>query len=71
MKVKLKSVKAKEFTTEEGEKVPYFWYNGEVLATGKGVRIGSTEGAHALDVELDLLLEEKEGKFGNFLREMN
>jgi len=58
MKVKIKSVKAKPFTGEDGEKREYFWYRAEAVGgDGFAFQFGSIDGDHEKGKEYDLDIE--------------
>ena len=60
MQIKILSVKAKPFQTDDGQR-DYFWYRGERIEDGVTLQFGSKEGEHELGKVLDLNLEKTEG----------
>lgn len=59
-KLILKSVKAKPFTSDEGEQVQYFWYRVYRVKNETTIQAGCRKGDLPLNVETELELEKNE-----------
>jgi len=66
MKYKIKDVKEKPFTGENGEKIPYFWYKAERISDGVTLTFGSKNGNLDIGSETDLDIEKREKTGGGF-----
>jgi len=66
MRYKIKDVKEKPFTGEDGEKIPYFWYKAERISDGVTLTIGSKNGDLKIGEEEDLDVEKREKIRGGF-----
>jgi len=67
MKLKIKSVENKPFTSGDGERVDYFWYRAVREDNECTIQFGSREGEHPIGEVVDLDIEKTEradGKFG-------
>jgi len=67
MKLKIKDIKPKPFTSDDGETINYYWYKAERLSDNVTFQFGSLNGEHAIGENLDLEIEKTEkadGKFG-------
>jgi len=63
MIIKIHKVRSKPFKGEEGDMIPYFWYDGE-KQDGLAINFGSKIAGHKVGTQVDVLLQEKTGKDG-------
>lgn len=66
MLVVLKSLKAKPFTNDDGDQIPYFWYKALRSTDDVTITFGSKRGDLPLNQELSLNIEKYEGEGGKF-----